>query len=77
MYYWPGGDLHACQDSKCEFANGVNVDDLRCTFEWDEPDYPTGWTRVNCTELQNYHGEYHTSRLGTMHPVAKKENDVY
>lgn len=75
MFYWLQGDLHACQNTDCRFSDGVNLDDLRCTFTWDEPDYPTGWQRVTCTELQNYHGEFHTSRLGTIHPVAKEEDN--
>ncbi|PZT71471.1 hypothetical protein [Streptomyces sp. AC1-42T] len=28
LYYWPAGDLHACQDSNCGYAQGIPAEEL-------------------------------------------------
>ncbi|WP_143660271.1 hypothetical protein [Streptomyces sp. t99] len=28
LYYWPAGDLHACQDSNCGYAQGISAEEL-------------------------------------------------
>ncbi|MFJ4966035.1 hypothetical protein ACIP6P_26920 [Streptomyces sp. NPDC088729] len=28
FYYWPAGDLHACQDPNCGYAQGISAEEL-------------------------------------------------
>lgn len=38
LWYWPKGDLHACQDPTCEYAQEFDLDALRYKEMWESLD---------------------------------------